>query len=298
MKAAIVVLLRNKERWCAQAIRSAMAQSRPMTIIISDHGSTDRSRDVAASVVKGYKGPHEVILTTCPDRTAPSMTGLNAHLAWLVSAFDHEAFIVLPADDTIEPDNAAMIIDAFEKTGASAVGVHRRYVNPERGQPDMVTPFPKESRFVTAAEHFDERVGGSTFQAFTRDLWDFAPVLSDTISDVWLPYWAICKGGYYVVADKILGSYYNHADLNNTGLEGVRRAAKTPVEIERVNERIWLEILRTCSRAMRHGVDKEQAGWTWPMEPQSALMRTILSLAVGYAGSHDLVKRLEAEATA
>lgn len=294
MNPAFIIPVRNKERWVARSLKSVLAQTIPMTVIVSDQGSTDRSRDVVQSIASTYDGPHNLILTNCPDRTAYGMAGVNAHLRWLVGEFDHDVFLINTADDTVEPECAAMILGAMEKTGASSCGSHVLFMDPLKGGQVQITPYPKESRFVTAAEHFNERVGGSSFRAFTRELFEFAAPMADSISDVWLPYWATCMGGYYVVTEKTLGTYWTHADAGNTGLEGVRRAAKTPLDVERINEKIWLEILRTCSRALKLGAEKAATGWTWKPESKEALMQTILQLGVGYVGCADQIKRLEA----
>lgn len=296
MKAAFFIPCRNKEQWVGRAIRSVLAQTRPIDIIISDQGSTDRTRDVALSVVEGYTGPHKIILTECPDRTPFGLAGLNAHIRWVNETFtDYDAFLAVAADDTVEPDCAKDCLEAMERTGADGIGSLRHFVDPNNNGVVQVTPFPKESRFVTAKEHFEQRVGGSTFWGWRRDLCTWAPPMSDTQPDVWMPYWAICRNGFYVIADKVLGTYFQHSDPNNAGAEGVRKAAKTHIEVERVNERIWLELVRTTSRAVSLAIEKEEmGGWKWPEEPKRAAIETLVGVATGYAGCHDNLLAMEA----
>jgi hypothetical protein len=87
------------------------------------------------------------------------------------------------------------------------------------------TAKPSESRFITVQECFRDLIGGSTTIAwrtdFVKKLGGFHEIPG---LDIYLPFMAILDKGAYFLLDS-LQTYVQHADVNNTGLEGVWRAA-------------------------------------------------------------------------
>jgi glycosyltransferase involved in cell wall biosynthesis len=280
--AALVIPARNKERHVAASIRSALAQdyTGPLQIVVSDQGSTDDTRAVCEAVLAEYAGPHATALLDCPDRTATGLAGLNAHLRWLHQAVDADVFLTLGADDLNEPARVRRVMQAFEETGAAYVGTHCLFRDPSGAQPDMITPAPAQSSFVDPESMFAQRIGGSCSSAWRRELFDEFPLIEDVIPDLWLPYFATCRAGFFVIAEP-LAIYLKHADSGNAGLEGRLRASTDPTERLEIEERIWCDITRTLERIYFRAHSMP----AWPQASHIGLCNGIIEHGLGWAAA-------------
>jgi hypothetical protein len=224
------------------------------------------------------------------------MEGLNRNLNWAIANTDYDAYLILSADDTVEPSCANLMVRALEEDKADAVGGLFAFVDPEGKDPPTQPVFPTESRFVTSAEHLFHSIGGSSFRGLTRSLAEWRPLQGDAICDVWWPYWACTRLGYYCVADPITGLHWKHKDSRNAGIEGRKRAATTDLEVTELNLRQWLEIMRTWARILRAGDADKSPDWTWKDEDRNIAMTAMLNHGLGYTYCWDEIRRM-AEAT-
>ncbi len=225
MKVSFLVPARDKARHVGNCVASVLAQTYPgLEIILSDQGSIDGTREAMASLVAGYKGPHRVRLVDCPDTEPRGMAGLNAHLRWLHGECDGDIVLMSAADDVAHPERTARTARMFEETGASFVGTQQQFCTPD-GVVKGITAHPGHSGMVDARTHLFMLTGSSSSTAWARDLVDkYDPFEESTISDVALPYYACLERGFYFLAEQ-LHAYLEHADPNNTGLQGALRAA-------------------------------------------------------------------------
>lgn len=226
MKASFLVPARDKVKHVKMCAESVLAQTYPgLEIILSDQGSTDGTREVLASLVSGYKGPHKVRLLDCPDTEPKGMAGMNAHINWLQGQCEGDIVMMTSADDVAHPDRAKRTIEAFAETNASFVATQQQFCDPD-GTPRTVTAYPSESGWVDGRTHLYKLTGSSSSTAWARDLVDkYDPFPESEINDVVLPYYATLERGFYFIAEQ-LHAYLKHADPNNTGLEGALRAAE------------------------------------------------------------------------
>jgi len=227
MKAAYVVFTRDKAHLAPhleRCVRSAFAQAgAPLEIVLSDQGSKDGTREILERLAGEYAGPHRVRVLDCPKTARRGMAGMNDHLSWLHEVLDADIIIPSASDDYAEPDRAAVLLEAFERTGASMVGAAMRFEDPSGIVPVGRTGFAREG-WVTVEDVVDRKVGGSSAPAWRRELWNRVLPLPDVGgNDVWLPAMACVLGGFWFV-DRPLYTYVHHADPANTGLEGVIRA--------------------------------------------------------------------------
>ena len=102
----------NQESYIADAINGAFNQDYDnLEIIISDDGSTDRTYDIAKSLVDNYKGPHKVIL----NRNNPNL-GIREHCNKLLYELAKGEYILLAAGDDISaPERTKEYVNLFEK---------------------------------------------------------------------------------------------------------------------------------------------------------------------------------------
>lgn len=250
-KVAFWVPVRDKADKLTVTVESVLAQTYPhMEIILSDQGSTDDSLHYMKQLAAQYNGPNKVKIVQCPDTEPRGMAGFNAHLNWLHKNNDADIVICTSADDWNHPDRAKRVVEEFERTNASMVGTMIQFVEPD-GSINGVTAFPNESRFVTGKEHLEQRVGGSSSQAWASDFYErCGPLAGSCIIDVYLPYLATQDRGFYFLRECLYG-YIQHVDPNNTGLGGRLLAAKDGNEKDQINELSGYQITSTMLMAGR-----------------------------------------------
>ena len=255
-KVSFIVPCRDKAPFVADTVHTVLRQTySPMEIVLSDQGSVDDTLDIIKSMAYKYDGPNTVRVLECPKTENRGMVGLNDHLNWIHTQIDSDIVIMCSADDLNHPERVAWTVKAFEEHNPSYVGTCVQYLQPDfKDNPDsevQITAYGNEDRFVDPIDNVEKLVGSSASSAWARDLWDkYAPLYGIESQDVLLPFFATIERGLYYVA-KPLHAYIRRADKNNTGLEGVLRAAETPDEKAGYTELVnfhctsnWFAIMR------------------------------------------------------
>lgn len=230
MKVAHIVLCRDKAPVVAMSARSVLAQNYvededgPLHVILSDQGSKDGTLDILKALKNDYSGPHRVSVLECPNTDPVGMTGANAHLQWIHDNTDAEFFLITAASDWAHPDRTARCVEAYKQHKPDMVITAQQFIALD-GTVSGVTIHPKEDGMVDSAECLDQLVGGSTAQSWTREFIDAIGGFKSVASfDAYGPFLATCRKGAYFLREE-LHAYIQDADINNTGLEGVYRAA-------------------------------------------------------------------------
>lgn len=286
MRAAFIVPARDKAAHVENCVRSVLAQTLPgLEIILSDQGSTDGTRAAMASLVADYDGPHEVRLVDCPATEYRGMAGLNAHLAWLHEQTDAEIVLMSAADDIAHPERAEKVLRAFEETGASFVGTCMEFMRPD-GEVTGYTAHPEETGWVTARQHLFDKVGGSSSTAWRRSLVDkYRPFEGIACSDLTLPYYGSLEGGFWYIREP-LHAYICHADANNTGLEGVIRAAEGDDDrVLQLHELGHYHIATTYNTMLNR---LNEVGGDYRDDDVGALIEKLLETACAWAATRDV----------
>lgn len=106
--ATILVCCYRMEATIADALHSALAQTVPCEIIVSDDSSGDGTLAAAQAVLQGYTGPHRVTL-----RSTAHNLGLCAHLTELAAIASGDILVFLAGDDVAYPQRVQRLLEAF-----------------------------------------------------------------------------------------------------------------------------------------------------------------------------------------
>jgi glycosyltransferase involved in cell wall biosynthesis len=110
--ATILVIAYEMQAMIGDAVRSALAQTVPCEIIVSDDCSPDGGATLAAArkAVEGYAGPHRVTV-----RSTPRNLGLCPHLTELASLATGDVLVCIGGDDVAYPQRTAKLLEVFAR---------------------------------------------------------------------------------------------------------------------------------------------------------------------------------------
>lgn len=203
----------------------------PMEIILSDQGSTDSSLAILQEYQRRYNGPNTVRVVQCPDTDKKYMAGFNVHLNWLHTQTDADIVLVTSADDFNHHDRTTKVVKAFEEHNPDMVGTAIQFINDDNSV-NGETDFPRESRFIAPIEMAERLVGGSSSQAWKHEFYEtIGGIPGSAIIDVYLPFLSTAGKGFYFIHELLYG-YFHWADIENTGLGGVLRAAQGDEKVQ------------------------------------------------------------------
>ncbi|GAB6041978.1 glycosyltransferase [Endothiovibrio diazotrophicus] len=116
----LILTTYNHERYIAEAVRSALAQTySPLEIIISDDCSPDRTYDIAREIVEAYRGPHQVRLL----RNERNL-GLIAHSNRVFSLSRGELILGGSGDDVSRPLRTQRMVELYLRAGRRPLLIH------------------------------------------------------------------------------------------------------------------------------------------------------------------------------
>lgn len=284
-KATFIINARNKAAFVGRAVRSALAQTYPCEILLSDQMSEDGTFEAmqaaAADAPRGAE--HEVKFLRCPIEGKYGMRAANAHTMWLVEQAKSEWVFQCSADDYSLPDRVKVCMAATEKYECSAVACTMYFLDPGQeltGQA-LMSGYPTADGYVGAGQGLVKLAYGSTIQGWKREFFIKAGSAGDVTGDVFHGYLAALHGGYYVVAQP-LHVHIRHISLDNMGFEGKMRAAEASgdaAEITRINE---LNRFQLCELYYSAAARAQQL---YPMahtNDMNAIVNMILSQAAGW----------------
>lgn len=223
MRVAHIVPCRDKERYVAASVRSVLDQTYPCHVVLSDQGSTDRSFEVMRSISLSYSGPHKITVLRCPVTEPRGMRGMNAHLDWIMSMIDEDVVLITSADDLALPERNAKVVAAFEAHKPDMVLTAFHTVQPD-GKYSGTTVYGEEG-MVPPNAMIESLVGGSTAHSWTREFYQAVGGFAGICAfDAFWPFLASVRNGAWFIKEP-LHLAVQHADPNNTGLEGIHRAA-------------------------------------------------------------------------
>lgn len=118
--ATLILLTFRQQEFVRAAVESALAQTyEPLEIIISDDCSDDETFTIVESVVRDYRGPHQV---SC-YRNAVNL-GLVAHVNLLNQRARGELIIAAAGDDISFPERTSELVAAFVRGQGRIHSIH------------------------------------------------------------------------------------------------------------------------------------------------------------------------------
>lgn len=285
MKAAFLIIARDKVKFVEKAVMGALNQTYPCEILLSDQSSVDGTYEKMQELVElwqaqvGETSPHKVRLLKCPIEGPYSMRACNEHFMWLAKQTDAEWLFLCSADDYSLPDRVKVCMEAVEKFNCAIVATTMKFEDPANPTQEGVSGYPLKSGYVNAGDGLWKMAYGGTVQGYKRSFLLKAGPALDCTADVFYGYLAALDEGYYVVCNP-QHVHVMHAALDNMGFQGKMRAApEGSDEHWRLNELNRFQLLdlyyTTALRAqelypLAHQKDKEMllqmvwaqsAGW-------------------------------------
>ena len=230
--ATILVIAYRMEAMIGEAIRSALAQTVPCDIIVSDDCSPDGTLAAARKAVEGYAGPHRVTV-----RSTPRNLGLCAHLTELASIATGDVLVFQAGDDVAYPQRVSRLLHAFtEHPDAQIVGSLVDDIDANGKVIDAGvrgTPHEIDQDWLLRRGRLAAVLGAS--MAVRRTLFTDYPPMEGQVEDNMLTLRAVLAGRCFCLQQALLG-YRRHA--GNLGSWVFDRSANDPAVYERRNRRV------------------------------------------------------------
>jgi glycosyltransferase involved in cell wall biosynthesis len=230
--ATILVIAYKMEGMIGDAVRSALAQTIPCEIIVSDDCSPDDTFAEALKAVEGYAGPHRVIV-----RQTPRNLGLCPHLTELAKLATGDILVCIGGDDVAYPQRTARLLQEFEQhPDAQLVGslvddidAHDQVIERNaRG-----TPHEIDQRWLLRRGKLAAVLGAS--MAIRRTLLTQFPPLEGRVEDNMLTLRAVLAGRCFCVQEPLLGYRRHDSNLGDWVFD---RSGKDYAAYERRNRRV------------------------------------------------------------
>lgn len=226
MKAAFVINARDKQKFVYQAAASALSQTYPCDILLSDQFSKDETySEMERAVHNAPRGheKHEVRLLRCPIEGPYSMRTNNKHFDWLWRQTDADWIFQCSADDYSLPGRVEACMKAVEENDCAVVACHVQFEEPGKGIVGK-TGWPTENSYVNAGEGMTRLAYGSTIQGFSRKFLEKVGSSLDHTMDVYYGFLGALDLGFYCVSE-VHHVHVMHSSLDNMGFQGKMRAA-------------------------------------------------------------------------
>jgi glycosyltransferase involved in cell wall biosynthesis len=205
-KVSIFLLAYRMERTILQALESAISQTVPCEIIVSDDASTDRGLELAAARAATYSGEHRIVV-----RRNENNQGLCRHIDTLAAVATGDVFVFMAGDDVSYPDRVRRLLDVFEAhPDAYAVGSAVDEIDDQgnilrKGAWSLDSPM--DQRAFLHRGKFIGLLGAS--MAVRRELLEGLPPLTGMVEDNMLTLRGSLLGRVYCVKESLLG-YRRH----------------------------------------------------------------------------------------
>lgn len=230
--ATILVICYRMQATVAEALRSALAQTVPCEVIVSDDCGGDATLDVAREVLRDYAGPHRVTV-----RSTPRNLGLCLHLTELASLATGEVLVCIAGDDVAYPQRTRRLLEHFAAhPQAQIVGslvddidANGKFLERNaRGTPPQV-----DQRWLLHRGKLAAVLGAS--MAIRRTLLTEFPPLQGKVEDNMLTLRAVLAGECYCLQEALIGYRRHEGNLGDWVFD---RSGKDYAGFERRQRRV------------------------------------------------------------
>lgn len=195
-----------------ESLDSALAQTVPCEIIVSDDSSGDQSLQRIAAGVRDYRGPHRLHV-----RSTARNIGLCAHLTELAPLAGTGILVFLAGDDVAYPHRVERLVAHLQRhpeamiVGSAVNDINARgeIIKPRnRGQKAVLT-----QRDLRRAGHLVTVLGAS--MAVRREVFTTLPPLQGRVEDNALQLRAVLLGECHCLPEPLLGYRRHDGNLGN-----------------------------------------------------------------------------------
>ena len=235
---SFIILTYNQEQFIHETIVGALQQDyEPLEIIISDDCSTDDTFAVVQNSVKGYQGPHQVII----NRNSVNL-GVGAHLNRVWEMTRGELIVAHGGDDISLPDRTRELVARWLATEPRPDLVFSNviFINTQ-GEVIETQTEPRRIPSLEEVAKGEFFIAGGMAAAYSRHLANSSRPLDPRIvyEDYVLTFRALCGNGVAHIA-KPLVKYRKHdasimasADWSSTNRELAQKRSKhLPAEVQ------------------------------------------------------------------
>lgn len=230
--ATVLVIAYRMRASVAESIRSALAQTVPCEILISDDSSGDGTLEAAQAAIADYAGPHSVHV-----RSTPRNLGLCAHLTELAALASGDVLVCLSGDDSAYPQRVQRLLEAFAANPqAQIVGSLVDDIDADghvlargvRGVPERI-----DQRLLLRRGKLAAVLGAS--MAIRRSLLTEFPPLQGRVEDNMLTLRAVLAGDCLCLQEALLGYRRHDSNLGDWVFD---RSGSDYAAYERRNRRV------------------------------------------------------------
>ncbi|BCT92454.1 hypothetical protein LYSHEL_14780 [Lysobacter helvus] len=230
--ATVLVIAYKMESMIGDAVRSALAQTVPCEIIVSDDCSPDNTFVEAQKAVEGYTGPHRVTV-----RQTPRNLGLCPHLTELASLATGDILVCIGGDDVAYARRTERLLQEFaQHPDAQIVGSQVDDIDATNNVIDpnaRGTPYEIDQRWLLRRGKLAAVLGAS--MAIRRTLLTDFPPLEGRVEDNMLTLRAVLAGRCFCVQAPLLGYRRHDSNLGDWVFD---RSGKDYAAYERRNRRV------------------------------------------------------------
>lgn len=210
--ATVLLVAYRMQDTIVESLQSALAQTVPCEIIVSDDSSGDESLQRIAPIVRDYRGPHRISV-----RSTAANLGLCAHLTELARLAHTEILVFLAGDDIAYPHRVERLVEHLRRNpqamivGSAVNDISSRgeILKPRnRGQKPVLTQqaLRQAGRLVTV-------LGAS--MAVRREIFAGFPPLQGRVEDNALQLRAVLVGECHCLPEPLLGYRRHDSNLGN-----------------------------------------------------------------------------------
>jgi hypothetical protein len=279
----MVINNRQKGAFVGKAVESALAQTYPCYILVSDQFSTDNSvAEIERAIATAPRGAeHEVSFVHSQVRGAYGMQACNSHFreAWKRTPADCTWIHQLSADDYSLPDRVKVCMEAVEANPCSAVACTMFFEEPGNETRRSISGFPRESGYVDAGEGLLKLAYGSVITGYSREFLEKMDDGGANTLDVYYGFMAALDKGFYVVANPQHVHMQHSGGESQMGFQGKMRGAEgnDALRLAELNHfqllALYDALAVACQRLYPNGIDANH----W-----NALLNMILGQGKGW----------------
>lgn len=255
MKPCFFVNNLNKGRFVYRACASALAQTIPCEVLLTDANSTDNSwAEIQRAVAEVPRGAdHTVKALQSPAKGGNNFRSFSDHWMWAIEQMESDWMLQCSSDDYSLPDRAKVCMEAVAANPCSVVATTMYFENPKQpGRPTGCTGFPETSGYVNAAEGLEKLAYGSVIAGYRKDFLKKVGGFGPNTPDVYWGFLAAIDEGFYVVKSE-QHVHIQHEDVDNLGFQGKMLAAKGDESL-RLAELNHAQLMRLYFACMDGGI--------------------------------------------